>query len=377
MRNVNLLFVISLAFAVTVRCQNATRGNPVPPPEKVWLGGTFFWTVDSPSNFSSRIGRPALVYQWYSSIPLDMTGNVGYLRGKVLDSPFPRGPKGSADRGVLLFTIEPFGGLATVDLKAIADIVSVCARLNDFGVDVLLRFAHEMNGDWYPWGIQPVAYKSVFASLATAIHANTTSTAMVWSPNVGTEYPFSVVSKAVNGTADFTAMDTNGDGVVNNNDDPYEPWWPGDEHVDWVGMSLYWLGGTANFGNNAIPYTRFLYNSLHGLNPQTGNGTVVPDFYTKYVVGRNKPFVLAETGALYAPSKTGPKELDIKRGMWTQMVTAPALDLLPMMKAVVLYENDVNVSGVAGVIDYSVTIKPDLRAAFVADLNFTRFQWGR
>ncbi|KXS12599.1 glycoside hydrolase family 26 protein [Gonapodya prolifera JEL478] len=365
-----------LVLAAIARCQNTTRANPVPPPDKVWLGGTFFWSEDSPANFSSRVGRPVLLYQWYSSVPLDMTGDVGYLRGKVLNSPFPRAPKGSTDRGILILTIEPFGGLSTVDQKTISDIVSVCALLNQNGVDVLLRFAHEMNGDWYPWGIQPTAYKAAFAALATAIHANATSTAMVWAPNIGTEYPFSVTSKAVNGTADFAAMDTNGDGVVNNSDDPYEPWYPGDEHVDWVGMSLYWLGGTANFGNNAVPYPRFLYNCLHGMNPVDGSTVLAPDFYGRYVVGRNKPFVLAETGALFAASKGGPSELTIKRALWNQMVTASALDLLPMMKAVVLYENVVNVSGVPDMIDYTVTRKVDQRSAFTSDLNYTRFQWG-
>ena len=33
-------------------------------------------------------------------------------------------------------------------------------------------------------------------------------------------------------------MDTNGDGVVDNLDDPYEPYYPGDASVDWVGMSV-------------------------------------------------------------------------------------------------------------------------------------------
>ena len=34
------------------------------------------------------------------------------------------------------------------------------------------------------------------------------------------------------------AMDTNGDGAVDNLDDPYEPYYPGDTSVDWVGMSV-------------------------------------------------------------------------------------------------------------------------------------------
>jgi hypothetical protein len=40
------------------------------------------------------------------------------------------------------------------------------------------------------------------------------------------------------GTASYAAMDTNGDGVVSDLDDPYAPYYPGDAHVDWVGMSV-------------------------------------------------------------------------------------------------------------------------------------------
>ena len=41
--------------------------------------------------------------------------------------------------------------------------------------------------------------------------------------------------------ANYVAMDTNGDGVVDNLDDPYEPYYPGDTSVDWVGMSVRYI----------------------------------------------------------------------------------------------------------------------------------------
>jgi hypothetical protein len=34
-------------------------------------------------------------------------------------------------------------------------------------------------------------------------------------------------------------MDTNGDGVLDNSDDPFTPYYPGDDMVDWVGISVY------------------------------------------------------------------------------------------------------------------------------------------
>ena len=46
----------------------------------------------------------------------------------------------------------------------------------------------------------------------------------------------------VNGTAEWHALDTNDDGWVDMNDDPYTPFYPGDQWVDWVGLNLYHMG---------------------------------------------------------------------------------------------------------------------------------------
>lgn len=39
-----------------------------------------------------------------------------------------------------------------------------------------------------------------------------------------------------------TELDTNGDRVIDMRDDMYSPYYPGDDVVDWVGMSLYHFG---------------------------------------------------------------------------------------------------------------------------------------
>lgn len=46
----------------------------------------------------------------------------------------------------------------------------------------------------------------------------------------------------VNGTAEWHALDTNDDGWVDMYDDPYTPFYPGDQWVDWVGMNMYHMG---------------------------------------------------------------------------------------------------------------------------------------
>ena len=42
--------------------------------------------------------------------------------------------------------------------------------------------------------------------------------------------------------AECKIMDTNGDGVIDMYDDMFTPYYPGDEWVDWVGMSIFHFG---------------------------------------------------------------------------------------------------------------------------------------
>jgi hypothetical protein len=37
-------------------------------------------------------------------------------------------------------------------------------------------------------------------------------------------------------------LDTNSNGQVDAEDDPFTPFWPGSEYVDWVALSLYYKG---------------------------------------------------------------------------------------------------------------------------------------
>ena len=93
--------------------------------------------------------------------------------------------------------------------------------LRGFGKPVLLRFAHEMNGDWYPWservngnsaGDYAAAWRHVHGVVTAAGATNVT---WVWAPNV----PYS--------------------GSL-----PFDELYPGDAYVDVVGLDGY------NFGNS-------------------------------------------------------------------------------------------------------------------------------
>jgi hypothetical protein len=78
-------------------------------------------------------------------------------------------------------------------------------------------------------------------------------TALVWSPNEASGYPYPGGPYTPrSGDPEFTALDTNRNGQIDNGDDPFMPYWPGDEFVDWIGMSLYHFGESFPFRNNGM-----------------------------------------------------------------------------------------------------------------------------
>jgi len=71
-----------------------------------------------------------------------------------------------------------------------ADLRRTAATIRAFGEPVLLRFAHEMNGDWYPWseqvnGNRPGEYVAAWRHVHRLFGSlGVTNVSWVWSPNV-------------------------------------------------------------------------------------------------------------------------------------------------------------------------------------------------
>ncbi len=131
--------------------------------------------------------------------------------------------------GALQIGWEPHGGLDEV--KDDAYMRQFAKEAAASGVPVFLRFACEMNGDWVPWHGNPALYVEKWRLLHDIMAEIAPNVAMVWSPN-------------------FLPRD---------NIDPY---YPGDEYVDWVGFSLYTIPyshGERKLGGNPIDYLRPLY----------------------------------------------------------------------------------------------------------------------
>ncbi|GAB3281039.1 hypothetical protein GCM10027589_08110 [Actinocorallia lasiicapitis] len=91
---------------------------------------------------------------------------------------------------------------------------SVAGQLRDLNAPVLLSFAHEMNGTWYPWGNRkPSEFVRAWRRLHQVfLDQGAVSVLWIWSPNI------------INATRWLRIR----------------PYYPGDAHVDWIGLNGFY-----------------------------------------------------------------------------------------------------------------------------------------
>ena len=169
-------------------------------------------------DFSAKAGRSPTIVMWFQSFdePLFYPAQMPAVqsRGAV---PMITWEPTTADGGVSLRDIA--GGQRDAYLRQAA------SDAREWGQPFFVRFAHEMNGSWYPWGKgvdgnTPADYIAAWRHVVSIFREeHATNVKWVWSPNT-----FGY------GTARF------------------EEFYPGDEWVDWVGLDGYNFGSTMASG---------------------------------------------------------------------------------------------------------------------------------
>ena len=342
---------------VFVNCNANRHDERLVPASGVWFGVHLDFAKDSPARYSERLGRHPAVYTTFSPVPIDSV-NGGFLDQKVAML--------AQSGGMLLLTLEPRAGLDSITPAVIDSVAARLAGYNARGVMVLLRFAHEMNGSWYAWDQQPVKYIATFRRVADAVHREAPGTAMVWAPNYGGGYPFRGGKfQARPGSADMKALDTDGDGELTAKDDPYAPYFPGNDWVDWVGMSIYHWGSVYPWGSNDLPepgkFAQMLEGDYHG---SVGDERSVPNFYRDYGERWNKPVGVFETAAFYAPASGGADQMALKSSWWQQVYAHDIPKRFPRLKMINWFEWDKYEVEVNARVDWGVTIDPQMREAY-------------
>ncbi|MET3721846.1 MULTISPECIES: glycosyl hydrolase [unclassified Arthrobacter] len=341
-------------------CEVLDRSSLV-PPSGAWFGVNLDLNAKPLASFAADLGHKPAVSVSFAGFPYTAEERV-HLQ-QAVDQIRTGGQ-------MMLLTLEPMNGLAAVTDDAIAALAADLATFNNDGVPVIVRFAHEMNGSWYPWSQQPAAYVDAFTRVADAVHTRAPGSAMMWAPNYGGGYPFAGGQfEAKPGTADFAALDTDDDGALTMADDSYAPYYPGDAAVDWVGMSLYHWGARYPWGENELPekgkFAEQLTGNYVGAN---GDDSLLPDFYHVYGDGHEKPVAIPETAALYAPGAGGADELAIKRAWWEQIFAVDVAATLPQLKMINWFEWHKEEAEVKGRVDWTVTNTPGIRDSFTAAL---------
>lgn len=341
---------------------SGSSNNEPGPANSVYFGVNLDWGASSPAAFNAQLGNRAAVYVRFFGFPLS-AAEIQDLQSTMQSI--------ADESGMAMLTLEPLGGLDEITPQVADEFAATLAGFDQFDVPILVRFGHEMNGSWYPWGQDPVEYIRAFRLLADAIHSQVPRAAMVWAPNYGGGYPFSGgVHESTPGQPGFERLDTNDDGVLTMEDDPYLPYYPGDDAVDWVGISLYHWGSAYPWGENEVPESgKFIAQLTGTYSGLGGDETALPDFYNVFSAQRGKPIAITETAALYNTERGGASEISIKRAWWRQVFDPITLTAYSGIKMVNWFEHIKPESEIGGAtVDWRVLGSADIADQFKADL---------
>jgi hypothetical protein len=218
--------------------------------------------------------------------------------------------------------------------------------LKALGYPILLRFDHEMNGNWSSYapgqcGNTTDSFKNMWIAVHQEFNARgVTNVQWVWSPNI--EDP-----NYVPNDTDYTGWEAA----------PYADLYPGDTWVDWVAMDGYNMSGVR--GNTWQTFDQVFGKSYSAIT----------------AVAPSRSVMIGEVSSVEASPSTTPASCPIttssspppieSKGAW--IAHALLLDIphdFPAVKAVVFFDND---NG--GLENYRVDSSPCSQAGFALGIN--------
>ncbi|WP_104118590.1 OpgC domain-containing protein [Arthrobacter sp. B1805] len=318
--------------ATTTDGREASAENPTSLAEGRYFGPELNWSADNARAYADRGGITPSFYSRPVAYPLEEEAERD-----LFDLARQGAPLGAL-AAVTLEPTKPLEELTDADAQRLAETLG---RISDeFRTAFFVRFAPEMNGTWLRWGQQPERYVTAFRTVAATIHSSVPTAAMVWAPSYAAGYPFTEAYGAMEGheAGAVPSLDTNGNGLIDAGDDPYSPYYPGDDAVDWVGLSLYHFGSytqgptatpdgarqySGDIATSVLPEPDKFTDQLAGTYGVAEEAPRI-DFAKEYAAGKNKR-LLVQTAALFDPEDpdTAP-EADIKRA-WLDQVFDPAI----------------------------------------------------
>ncbi|HLZ70058.1 MAG TPA: glycosyl hydrolase [Dehalococcoidia bacterium] len=195
-------------------------------------------------------------------------------------------------------------------------------QLAAYGKPILLRFAHEMNGTWYPqWSGNSGAYIAAWRHIHDLFVQNgATNVQWVWAPNIWYQ-----VSLATDG----------------------RPYYPGDGYVDWVALDGY--NNTANSWQSFTTLFGYAYNQLTAMT--------------------SKPIMIAETSSGEATPEQAAQNYSKARWIASALCCEVPFTF-PRIRAII-WMND-NLTAAEGCCDWSVESSAD---TLTAAKNYIGGEW--
>ena len=275
---------------------------------------------------------------------------------------------------IMYLTVYPMEGFDKVTDDGLQQMVEFVVKVVSSGRSIFIRYASEMNGDWFAYGQKPAAFIESWKRVVGAVRkatSNSDKVAFIWAPNKGEQYPYGASfggdAGSYGGNPDFAPLDTNADGKITIADDPYTPYYPGDDWADWVGFSLYHYGRASEvvpsqFSDRPGQWA-WISNTVTDNNEvaQTIKGEVgyPPDHFNIYEMFSGtgsggqpeskskggKPFFITESAMTYHMSFKDGSEIpgradivEMKRSWWREIFNADFLAQYPQVKAVCFFE---------------------------------------
>lgn len=218
-----------------------------------------------------------------------------------------------------IFTLEPFKPDVFTDWKpgskAYEATKAFARGAGAWKKPLFIRFAHEMNGSWYPWaewndknmnmqrdpgedtGFTPDKYQAMYRNVALLFRQYAPNAALIWCPNSGL--------------------------LGGPRRDVFRPWYPGDDVVDWVGLDIYERGWSLPQPGAHLWGGQFAHNLTHDMtdDPATKDNESV-NFYLVYGQWKRKPIMICETASTLSfrtdltPQQRTDMTRDWKIGYW-------------------------------------------------------------
>lgn len=247
------------------------------------------------SDFNRTAGRPQALYMHFLQFP-NLQGEFGTwdtdANGWIPAAKFAEATNKVGATPIL--TLEPYTPQVMLDWKpgskAYEATKTFAQGAGKWGKPLFIRFAHEMNGSWYPWaewtdlnqnmqrdpgeetGFTAEDYRIAYRNVASMFRKYAPNAALIWCPNSGL--------------------------LGGGKRDVFRPFYPGDDVVDWVGMDIYERGWSMPMPGAHLWGGQFAHNLTYDMTDDTStpqNESV--NFYLLYGEWKKKPIMICETGA--------------------------------------------------------------------------------